>query len=71
MQLSCCQQTRALKPLECFKTQEEVAENLGVSVRTIQRLSVKAKEHSLNRHQFQAQLLRGRLLYIECCILQK
>ena len=47
MQLSCCQQTRALKLLECFKTQEEVAENLGVSVRTIQRLSVKVKEQTV------------------------
>ena len=51
MQL-CCQQTRAFTFLECSKTQEEVAEDLGVSVRTIQRLSVKAKEHSLNRHQW-------------------
>ena len=51
MQL-CCQQTRAFTFLECSKTQEEVAEVLGVSVRTIQRLSVKAKEHSLNRHQW-------------------
>ena len=32
--------------LECSKTQEEVAEDLGVSLRTIQRLSVKAKEQN-------------------------
>ena len=51
MQL-CCQQTSAFTFLECSKTQEEVAEDLGVSVRTIQNLSVKAKEHSLNRHQW-------------------
>ena len=43
---------RAFTFLECSKIQEEVAEELGVSVRTIQRLSVKAKEHSLNRHQW-------------------
>ena len=49
MQLSCCQQTRALTLLDCGKTQQEVAEDLGVSVSTISRLSVKARRQNVKK----------------------
>ena len=38
MQLTCCQKVRALTLRECNWTQEEVAADLGVRVRTNQRL---------------------------------
>ena len=38
MQLSCCQKVRAHTLRQCNWTQEEVAADIGVNVRTIQRL---------------------------------
>ena len=38
VQLTCCQKVRALTLRECNWTQEEVAADIGMNVKTIQRL---------------------------------
>ena len=49
MQLTCCQKVRALTLRECNWTQQEVAADLGVNVRTIQRLE---KDAARNKRLF-------------------
>ena len=49
MQLTCCQKVRALTLRECNWTQQEVAEEMGVTVRTIQRLEQEARRQKVGR----------------------
>ena len=49
MQLTCCQKVRALTLRECNWTQQEVAADLGVTVRTIQRLEREAEQQKIDK----------------------
>ena len=49
MQLTCCQKVRALTLRECNWTQQEVAEEMGVTVRTIQKLEQEARRQKVGR----------------------
>ena len=49
MQLTCCQKVRALTLRECNWTQEDVAADLGVTVRTIQRLEKEARRQNVGK----------------------
>ena len=51
MQLTCCQKVRALTLRECNWTQQEVAADLGVNVRTIQRLEKDAALQKVGKEE--------------------
>ena len=49
MQLTCCQKVRARSLRECNWTQKVVADDLGVTVRTIQRLERLERDAELQK----------------------
>ena len=49
MQLTCCQKVRALTLRECNWMQEDVAYELGLTVRTIQRLEKEARQQNVGK----------------------
>ena len=49
MQLTCCQKVRALTLRECGWTLEDVAAEMGVTVRTIQRIEKQAREQQVGK----------------------